>query len=67
MVQELFGTTPESWAGLWAFVLNQDLVAGEIRAQTAGDPMFDLLAGTRRARAQRSDNLWVRIMDVPRP
>jgi predicted acetyltransferase len=65
-VRELVGTTPESWAGLWSFVLNLDLIA-EITAdlRPPWDPVFDLLAGTRRAAATRSDSLWVRIMDVP--
>ena len=66
-IKDIFGTTPESWAGLWSFALNQDLV-GEITAERRPgyDPIFDLLAGIRRAQAKRSDNLWVRIMDVPR-
>ncbi|MEX1133456.1 MAG: GNAT family N-acetyltransferase [Acidimicrobiia bacterium] len=67
MVKDLFGSTPESWAGLWSYVLNHDLIA-EITAdhRSVQDPLFDLLAGTRRAKAQRFDNLWVRLMDVPR-
>jgi predicted acetyltransferase len=67
LVRELFGTTPESWSGLWTYVLNHDLTA-EITAErrSSQDPVFDLLAGTRRAKALRFDNLWVRIMDVPR-
>jgi len=66
MVKDLFGTTPESWAGLWSYVLNHDLIS-EITAdhRSTQDPLFDLLAGTRRAKAQRFDSLWVRIMDVP--
>jgi predicted acetyltransferase len=67
MIKDLFGSTPESWAGLWNYVLNHDLMS-EITAERRSpqDPLFDLLAGTRRAKAQRFDNLWVRIMDVPR-
>lgn len=67
LVEDLFGSTAESWAGLWHHVLNHDLIA-EISAdhRSVQDPVFDLLAGTRRARARRSDKLWVRIMDVPR-
>jgi predicted acetyltransferase len=67
LVRELFGTTSESWSGLWTYVLNHDLTA-EITAErrSSQDPVFDLLAGTRRAKALRFDNLWVRIMDVPR-
>ncbi len=66
-VKDLFGTTPESWAGLWSYVLNHDLMA-EVTAQrrSGQDPLFDFLAGPRRVKAQRLDNLWVRIMDVPR-
>ena len=66
-VSELFGSTPESWAGLWSYALHQDLTA-EITAErrSGQDPIFDLLAGVRRAAAKRSDTLWVRIMDVPR-
>jgi predicted acetyltransferase len=67
LVKDLFGTTSESWAGLWSYVLNHDLIS-EITAshRSPQDPLFDLLAGTRRAKAQRFDSLWVRIMDVPR-
>ncbi|MGH8915593.1 MAG: GNAT family N-acetyltransferase [Acidimicrobiia bacterium] len=66
MVTDLFGTSPESWAGLWSFVLSQDLVSRTVADLRSGeDPVFDLLAGTRRARAIRGDGLWIRIMDVP--
>jgi len=65
-VKELIGTTPESWAGLWWYVLSQDLLektTADLRPPW--DPVFDLLAGTRRAAATRSDSCWVRIMDIP--
>jgi predicted acetyltransferase len=66
IVKDLFATTPESWAGLWSYTLNHDLVSEIIAPRrSVEDPLFDLLAGTRRAKAQRFDNLWVRIMDVP--
>lgn len=65
-VKDLFATTPEAWAGLWSFAISQDLVARTIAdLRPPQDPIFDLLAGTRRARALRSDALWVRIMDIP--
>jgi predicted acetyltransferase len=65
-VNELFGTSAESWAGLWSYVLHHDLT-GVIRAdrRSGQDPIFDLLAGFRRVSAKRADTLWVRIMDVP--
>ena len=66
IVRDLFGTTPESWAGLWSFVISQDLVSRTVAdLRSTHDPIFDLLAGSRRARAVRSDGLWIRIMDVP--
>jgi predicted acetyltransferase len=66
IVKELFGTTPESWASIWGFVTGQDLIAKiEASHRSTQDPVFDVLAGTRRALAVRSDALWVRIMDVP--
>jgi predicted acetyltransferase len=65
-VKDLFGTTPESWAALWSFVVSQDLVSETVAdLRSPHDPIFDLLEGSRRARAVQSDGLWVRIMDVP--
>ncbi|MGC2240066.1 MAG: GNAT family N-acetyltransferase [Acidimicrobiia bacterium] len=65
-VRELLGTTPESWAGLWSFVLNHDLIE-VITADNrpTWEPLFDLLEGARRAKATQSDALWVRLMDIP--
>lgn len=66
LVIDLFGLTPEAWSGLWAYVLNQDLIATfSVRLRSEDDPLFDLLAGPRRAQAEVSDGLWVRVMDVP--
>lgn len=64
-IRELLGTDPESWSGLWRFVLDHDLT-GRIKAphRSPADPVFDLLAAPRRARAEVSDSLWVRVMDV---
>ena len=65
-VQDLFAATPEAWAGIWSLVANQDLVARvEAGLRPPWDPIFDLLAGTRRALTFRYDALWVRLMDVP--
>ncbi len=65
-VKELIGTTPESWASLWSYVLSHDLVKQtKADLRPPWDPIFDLLAGTRRVGATRSDSYWVRIMDVP--
>jgi predicted acetyltransferase len=67
IIQDLFAATPEAWAGIWSMVANQDLVA-RVKAglRPPWDPLFDMLAGTRRALSFRYDALWVRLMDVPR-
>ena len=66
IIQDLFAATPEAWAGIWTLVANQDLVARvEAGLRPPWDPIFDLLAGTRRAMSFRYDALWVRLMDVP--
>jgi predicted acetyltransferase len=66
IIQDLFAATPEAWAGIWSMVANQDLVARvEAGLRPSWDPIFDLLAGTRRALTFRYDALWVRLMDVP--
>lgn len=65
VVQDLFGSTPESWAGLWVFVLSNDLMGSvKARLRSVDDPIFDLLAGPRRAQSNVSDGVWVRLMDV---
>lgn len=66
-VTELIGNSPESWAGLWRFILDHDLTA-TIKADNRSlqDPLFDLLAAPRRARRKLSDSLWIRVMDVSR-
>jgi len=66
LVLDLFGSTPESWAGLWTFVLSNDLMGStRARLRSAEDPIFDLLAGPRRAHSDVSDGVWVRLVDVP--
>jgi predicted acetyltransferase len=66
VVRDLFASTPEPWSSLWSLILNQDLVTTiETEARPTWDPVFDLLAGTRRAKATRVDALWVRVMDIP--
>ncbi|MEX1037470.1 MAG: GNAT family N-acetyltransferase [Acidimicrobiia bacterium] len=64
-ITDLFANTPESWASLWSFLLNHDLVARfTAKLRSPDDPIFDLLAGSRRAQTEVSDGLWVRVMDV---
>jgi predicted acetyltransferase len=65
-VRELFATDPAATAALWSDLLNRDLI-GEVTARNrpVDDPVLDMLADRRRARAQVTDGLWVRLTDVP--
>ena len=66
VITDFIAGSPESWASLWAFLLNHDLVAKFIaRQRSLDDPIFDLLAGPRRAQTQVGDGVWVRVMNVP--
>ncbi len=66
-IRELLADGPEAFAAIWGDLLTRDLV-GEVRARTrpVDDPLLQLLGDRRRARAQLTDGLWVRLVDVPR-
>ncbi len=66
-VRELLANGPEAFAAIWGDLLTRDLV-GEVQARMrpVDDPLLQLLADRRRARAQLTDGLWVRLVDVPR-
>jgi predicted acetyltransferase len=64
-ISDLFADRPEAWVGLWSYLLSQDLMTTFVaRLRSPEDPIFDILAGSRRARPTTSDGVWVRIMDV---
>jgi predicted acetyltransferase len=65
-VWELVSADPAAGAALWRYLLSRDLVT-EITAdlRPADDPLLYQLLDPRRARLQLSDNLWVRIIDLP--
>jgi predicted acetyltransferase len=65
-VWELVSADPAAGAALWHDLLSRDLVA-EMTAdlRSADDPLLYQLFDSRRARPQLSDNLWVRIIDLP--
>jgi predicted acetyltransferase len=64
-VRELMATDPAAYTRIWSDLLTRDLV-GEIRARKrpVDDPLLQLLADRRRTRAQLTDALWVRLIDV---
>ena len=62
IVRDLMAHSPESWAGLWAFVLGHDLVATvEAELRPPQEPLLQLLANERRALVTLSDGLWIRL------
>jgi predicted acetyltransferase len=65
-VVELVSADPAAGAALWRDLLSRDLVT-EITAdlRPTDDPLLYQLLDSRRARVQVSDNLWVRIIDLP--
>jgi predicted acetyltransferase len=66
-VVELFAADASALAGLWRYLLDHDLTAKVVAPHRAvDDPVFDLLAGRRRAKGTIEDSLWIRIMDVKR-
>jgi len=64
-VRELVATDAGATAALWADLLTRDLI-GEVvaRNRPVDDPLLDLLADRRRARAYLTDGLWIRLIDV---
>jgi predicted acetyltransferase len=64
LVSDLVAETPESWSGLWSFILNHDLatkVTANLRSPQ--DPLFGFLAAPRRTSLRPGDGLWVRLHD----
>jgi predicted acetyltransferase len=65
-VRELMTADPAASAVLWADLLSRDLTSEfRLQGRPVDDPLLYQLADPRRARAQLSDALWVRIVDVP--
>jgi len=64
-VYEAMTTDPAAAAAIWGDLLSRDLVT-EFQAglRPVDDPLLYLLADPRRLRAQISDGLWVRLVDV---
>ncbi len=65
-ISELIADDAATSAALWTDLLTRDLI-GEVvaRQRPVDDPLLDMLADRRRAHAQLSDGLWIRLIDVP--
>ncbi len=66
-VNSLFGVTDAAYSALWQHVFGVDLIA-RIQAdwRPVDEPLYHMLADSRRLLHRPSDTLWVRILDVPR-
>ncbi|MGH9166786.1 MAG: GNAT family N-acetyltransferase [Acidimicrobiia bacterium] len=65
-VGELISTTPQSYVGLWQYVLGVDLIRKiEARRRPPDEPLRWMLADPRRLQRRPSDALWARLVDVP--
>ncbi len=65
-VRDLAAVNADAYADVWRYVLDLDLVANvEAWNRPSDEPLFHLLQEPRRLRAKMSDNLWVRLVDVP--
>jgi predicted acetyltransferase len=65
-VRDLVAANPGAYADLWRFVLDVDLVTSvEASNRPIDEPLLHLMREPRRLRARMSDNLWVRLVDVP--
>jgi len=64
-VRELIAVDGAATAALWADLLTRDLI-GEVaaRQRPVDDPLLDMLADRRRARAYLTDGLWIRLTDI---
>jgi predicted acetyltransferase len=66
-VRELMAADPGASAALCTDLLSRDLTTEfRLSRRPADDPLQYQLADPRRTRPQLHDNLWVRIVDVPR-
>lgn len=63
-VREVAATDSAAYAAVWRHLLDRDLVGTVTATRPSDDPLLSLLADPRRARAQRRDGLWVRVIDV---
>jgi predicted acetyltransferase len=66
-VREVVATTPESRAAIWAFLLGLDLTSRLTWELAPADhPLPHMVANAHDVTMRVADNLWVRLVDVPR-
>lgn len=66
MMEQLVAATPQAYAALWHYCLQVDLMARvKAKMRPIDEPLRFLLVDARAPKAQVSDSLWVRLVDVP--
>lgn len=66
LVREVVATGPETYAALWALLLDIDLTR-TVNAEfvAADDPLLHMVDSPRRLSARFLESLWVRLVDLP--
>lgn len=65
-VREIVAPTPAVARALWSVLVDLDLMSTvEAGLLALDDPLLGLLVDTRAITARMSDNLWVRLLDLP--
>ncbi|MFC4146857.1 GNAT family N-acetyltransferase [Micromonospora mangrovi] len=64
-VDEVVTTEPEAYLALWRLLLSVDLTRRLSYRGAVDEPLLRLVNEPRRLRAQLTDTLWVRLVDVP--
>jgi len=65
-VRDLHATTPQSYADIWRFLFDVDLVHRVTAwARPPDEPLLHLLTEPKRLRLTLKDGLWLRLVDVP--
>ncbi len=64
-VEEFAAETPEAYADLWRFITSVDLI-GTIEMENASvdEPLYWMLADSRRLERKSFDSIWVRLVDI---
>lgn len=65
-VRELLSVDADAAVTLWTDLLSRDLITTiNARSRPVDDPLLHQLADPRRARALYTDELWIRLVDLP--
>ncbi|MGH2611330.1 MAG: sterol carrier protein domain-containing protein, partial [Tepidiformaceae bacterium] len=64
-IEEFAAETPEAYAGLWRFITSVDLIGTiETENSSVDEPLYWMLADSRRLERKSYDSIWVRLVDI---